>query len=218
MAIPSSAQRPRAPAPSSPGSRPPARGADAGAGEPPKRNIPPRRTWITFLLVLAVNFLLVRLLLPSSEPVKVPYTLFREQVGKRNVEAIYSRGASITGRFAAPVTYPRDSTAPPRGRSRGRPRPVTDFATELPAFADPGLEALLIANGVEISAEADPGGRLAQSALQLRARAHDHRALRLDVPARREGGRRDRRYAHRRPRPEHRTPIRSADGRQGHLR
>jgi cell division protease FtsH len=115
--------------------------------------MPPRRTWITFLLVVLANFLLVRLLVPSGEPVKVPYTLFREEVGRKNVEAIYSRGASITGRFAAPVTFPRDSTATPRGRARPKPRPVTDFATELPAFADPGLEALLIANGVEISAE-----------------------------------------------------------------
>ena len=33
------------------------------------------------------------------------------------------------------------------------PQPVTDFATELPSFVDPGLETLLINNGVEISAK-----------------------------------------------------------------
>jgi cell division protease FtsH len=139
-----------------------------GAGTPtPGRAMPPRRTWVSFLVILAINFALVRLLFPAADaPTKVPYTLFRDQVAARNVEAIYSRGASITGRFRAPVTWPRDSVASDtsaRVRARGtplfgrrarvEPRPVTDFATELPAFADPGLEALLIGSGVEISAE-----------------------------------------------------------------
>jgi cell division protease FtsH len=112
--------------------------------------MPPRRAWLTFLLVLAVNFLLVRLLFPSpDESVKVPYTLFREEVARKNVERIYSRGESITGRFASPVTYP----AEPDSATGAQPRAVTTFSTTLPAFVDPGLEGLLIANGVEISAE-----------------------------------------------------------------
>jgi cell division protease FtsH len=42
---------------------------------------------------------------------------------------------------------------------RGAPRSVTKFATTLPAFVDPGLETLLIDNGVRISAEPiDEGG------------------------------------------------------------
>ncbi|HKH90438.1 MAG TPA: ATP-dependent zinc metalloprotease FtsH [Gemmatimonadaceae bacterium] len=148
-------ERPRAPAPQPERPGAPPRKSGTPGEESSKPKMPPRRTWLTFLLVVLANFFLVRLLVPSGEPVKVPYTLFREEVARKNVEAIYSRGASITGRFAAPVTYPRDSTAPPRTRLRTRvqPRPVTDFATELPAFADPGLEGLLIANGVEISAE-----------------------------------------------------------------
>src|SRR5215203_270488 len=146
-------ERPRAPQPERAGATPQKTGTPGDESSKPK--MPPRRTWLTFLLVVLANFFLVRLLVPSGEPVKVPYTLFREEVARKNVEAIYSRGASITGRFAAPVTYPRDSTAPPQSRlrTRAQPRPVTDFATELPAFADPGLEGLLIANGVEISAE-----------------------------------------------------------------
>jgi cell division protease FtsH len=55
-----------------------------------------------------VNFLLARTLVPSAEgPVTVPYTLFREEVGKGNVQAIYSRGETLTGGFKAPVTYGR---------------------------------------------------------------------------------------------------------------
>jgi len=137
------------------GAAPPA-GRDGGdatrkpGGGTTAPTMPPRRTWVSFALILLVNFLLVRFLFPGvGEPVKVPYTLFKAEVAKRNVERIYSRGASITGRFAAPVTYP----AAPDSASKVRPRPVTDFATTLPAFVDPGLEALLIANGVEISAE-----------------------------------------------------------------
>ena len=70
--------------------------------------MPPRRTWLWFLLVLLANYLLMRFLMPSPDaPVTVPYTLFKEEVGKGNVQAIYSRGETITGRFKAPVTYPR---------------------------------------------------------------------------------------------------------------
>ena len=127
--------------------------------------MPPRRAWLTFLLVVLANYALMRFLIPGAdEPVKVPYTLFKLQAERRNVAQIYSRGSSITGRFRTPVTYPSDSaaardTASRQGlrgmgaRQRNAPRPVTGFATELPAFADPGLEALLIANGVEISSE-----------------------------------------------------------------
>ena len=44
----------------------------------------------------------------------MPYTLFKEEVGKRNVKAIYSQGETITGRFAAPVTYPPTASRVPR--------------------------------------------------------------------------------------------------------
>jgi cell division protease FtsH len=127
--------------------------------------MPPARTWLWLLLVLLANYLLVRLLMPSpEEPVTVPYTLFKEQVGKGNVEAIYSRGETLRGRFAEAVTYPpageraapaeRGTPAPgERGAApRGEPRPVSSFTTTLPSFLDPGLEAFLIENGVEISA------------------------------------------------------------------
>src|SRR5687767_5715507 len=129
--------------------RPPTDGSRTpnGSGTPP---MPPRRTWLTFLVILAVNFLLVRFLFPGGEtPITVPYTLFKEEVSKRNVERIYSRGESLTGQFRSPVTYPtRADTA-----AEAKVRTGTTFATTLPAFVDPGLEALLIANNVEISAE-----------------------------------------------------------------
>jgi cell division protease FtsH len=127
--------------------------------------MPPRRTWPWLLLMLVANFMIVRALMPSQDTaVTVPYTLFKEQVTKGNVQAIYSRGETLTGRFAAPVTYPPPveqgaasggPSQPARdGASRSaQPKTAKTFKTTIPAFVDPGLEALLIDHGVEISAE-----------------------------------------------------------------
>jgi cell division protease FtsH len=127
--------------------------------------MPPRRTWLWFVLLLLANFLLSRLLVPGAEaPVTVPYTLFKEEVGKGNVHSIYSRGDTITGRFKAPVTYPPagDKNATPKGEPPAKteagappeePKAVSAFATTLPSFVDPGLEGFLIGHGVEISAK-----------------------------------------------------------------
>src|SRR6266487_3416003 len=52
----------------------------------PQQTMPPRRTWLSFLLILLVNVALARLLFPSATPVKVPYTLFRAQVTAHNVQ------------------------------------------------------------------------------------------------------------------------------------
>jgi cell division protease FtsH len=138
-------------------------GGKQSTGQPA---MPPRRTWLWFLVVLAVNFLLARLLFPGAEgPVTVPYTLFKEEVAKGNVQAIYSRADVITGKFKSPVMYPPPSEKPaaPGGSPRATndrgatpptaPRPVTSFTTALPSFVDRGLEAFLIDHGVEISAK-----------------------------------------------------------------
>ena len=104
-------------------------GAPKGTGQ---AKMPPGRTWLWLLGVLLANYLLVRFLLPSPEaPVTVPYTLFKEEVGKGNVEAIYSQGETITGRFKAPVTYPpaakrvrRPAASPKTRASAARPPEV----------------------------------------------------------------------------------------------
>jgi cell division protease FtsH len=127
---------------------------------------------VWFVVVLLLNFLLARFLWPGPEgPVTVPYTLFKAEIAKRNVQAIHSQGEIITGRFKTPVAYqpvdqksatPRSGT--PTTGERGAPpppapKPVTSFTTTLPSFVDPGLEAFLIEHGVEISAKPiDEGG------------------------------------------------------------
>jgi cell division protease FtsH len=106
----------------------------------------PARWWLWFRLMLLLNFLIVSYLFPGPEaPVEVPYTLFREQVEAGNVEEISSRGDAIEGTFEEAVTYP------PEGETRSRTS--TRFDTALPSFTDPGLEQLLLDQGVEINSE-----------------------------------------------------------------
>jgi cell division protease FtsH len=124
-------------------------GATQGPGQ---AKMPPRKTWLWFVLVLLVNYVLMRLLMPSpGAPVTVPYTLFKEEVRKGNVKAIFSRGETIRGRFATPVTYP--PAGEQRAAPNGEPQTATTFTTTLPSFVDPGLEAFLIEHKVEISAK-----------------------------------------------------------------
>jgi cell division protease FtsH len=138
-------------------------GAAKGSG---LRKMPPSKTWLWFVGILLANYLLMRFLFPgAAAPVTVPYTLFKEEVSKGNVDAIYSQGESITGRFAKPVTYPpaAEKNAAPSGESktvskpseppRGESKTSSNFTTTLPTFVDPGLEAFLIDHGVEISAK-----------------------------------------------------------------
>jgi len=119
-----------------------------GSGTTPPAPAFRRRTWLIFLLILLFNFVLMRTLFPAAEPGTVPYTLFRAEVERGNVETVFSRGESITGRFETPVRFP---TEPDTVRNL-EPQDITEFETTLPTFLDPGLEARLIANGVEISA------------------------------------------------------------------
>jgi cell division protease FtsH len=126
--------------------------------------MPPRSTWLTFLAILALNYVLVRMMFPGpDEPITVPYTVFKQQAAAGNVEAIYSKGASIEGRFREPITWPppekqkeamaaaRDSMFPQLAQPP-EPRTADTFLTTLPAFVDPGLEQFLIDHKVEISA------------------------------------------------------------------
>src|SRR5215204_903703 len=123
------------------------------SGPERQSTMPPRRSWLWFALIVLANFLLVRFLFPGPEaPVEVPYTFFKEEVRAGNVEAIYSQGDTVEGRFEKPVTYP------PKGEvgsepDSSRPRTSKTFTTVLPSFVDPDLEDFLIDNGVEISAE-----------------------------------------------------------------
>ena len=68
----------------------------------------------------------------------IPYTTFKDEVAKGNVQAIYSQGASIEGRFKSAVAWPPPASAAasaPRGLlAPAEPRPadvVHDDAADL---------------------------------------------------------------------------------------
>jgi len=133
-------------------------GGAAGGGPAPPR-VPPRRVWWTFAIILVVNYLVMRALFGGGDtPVTVPYTTFKAQVSSGNVKAIYSQGASIEGRFGAPVVWPPPGASGAEAKAPGplaaapKPQSATTFTTTLPAFVDPGLERFLIDHQVEISA------------------------------------------------------------------
>jgi cell division protease FtsH len=73
-----------------------------------------------------VNFVLVRLLMPGAEgPVTVPYTLFKEEVTKGNVQAIHSRADVITGKIQVTGHVP---AAERKGSSTKRVTPSDERA------------------------------------------------------------------------------------------
>src|SRR5687768_12189989 len=93
-------------------------GAAKGSG---LRKMPPSKTWLWFVGILLANYLLMRFLFPgAAAPVTVPYTLFKEEVSKGNVEAIHGQGEIITGRFVKPVSYPPagEKSAAPSGEPK----------------------------------------------------------------------------------------------------
>jgi cell division protease FtsH len=140
--------------------------AAAGSSQPgtkpdgaKKVNVPPRRAWWTFVALLVVNYLVMRMLFPGDDAaVTIPYTAFKDEVTKGNVQAIYSQGAGIEGRFKTAVLWPPASAASAAASAaRGffaaaEPRKATSFTTTLPTFVGPGLETFLIDHRVEIRA------------------------------------------------------------------
>ena len=201
-----------------------------GAGKE-QAKMPPGRTWLWLVLILLANYLLVSLLMPSPDaPVTVPYTLFKEEVANRNVEAIHSQGETITGRFKAPVTYPPAGekmpcpAASPKPRTSAvRPSPrrlpngeqLHDYAA---LFRRPGVGSIFDRKRGRDQRQTYRRRRqpLVDAAVRVWPGPALHRILRLDVPARGATGRwHGRAHGHR---PEQGAPLRSGKGYEGHLR
>lgn len=121
-------------------------------GQPGGSQLPQRKFWLIILLILAVNYLATQWFLPGdNKAITVPYTTFKEQVAKGNVQSIHSQGQTIQGQFNDPVSLPATNSAGQQTTSEP-PRNVTTFSTVVPDFADPGLESFLASNNVKISA------------------------------------------------------------------
>ena len=139
----SSNGRPRPPGPND--VQPSSSGKNNNNDKSPRREFLRPRWWISFLIVLVINFLLVQVFLPErpQERISVPYTFFKQQVSAGNVSDVTSRADVIQGTFKTAVKYPPDQSDAPTS---------TQFQTVMPQFADPGLETLLEQQGVSINA------------------------------------------------------------------
>jgi cell division protease FtsH len=109
-----------------------------------------------FLILLAANWMLMKMLVPKPSYLNIPYTFFKQQVRAGNVEAVTSEGDAIQGTFKTAITYPPPEPKPSPGATpqpeTAAPRTSTEFRTRRPAFADPGLETLLEEKGAVIKA------------------------------------------------------------------
>lgn len=111
----------------------------------------PQRVWITFAMLVVINYLLFRLFASGPHRTPVAYTTFVGEAARGNVAEIDSRGDQVAGRFAHPVKVPPTDSA-----TRSSPPPVvTDFTTIIPAFAGRGLESLLVAHGTKMTAQSE---------------------------------------------------------------
>src|SRR5260370_7721961 len=86
-------------------------------GAPPSKNplMRPRPWWISFLLILIVNYLLVQFFLPErpNPRIDVPYTFFKQQVAAGNVLDVTSRGDLLHAPLKHPIPHPPDHQNPP---------------------------------------------------------------------------------------------------------
>jgi cell division protease FtsH len=77
---------------------------DASKQRQPLRQWP---WWVSFLLVLVINYFLINLFAPpEGGRTEVSYTFFIQQVEAGNVAEINSRADTIQGTFKQPVNYP----------------------------------------------------------------------------------------------------------------
>ena len=102
-------------------------------GETEKWRWPSGRIWLWILGLLALNYFLGKYFFPGPEAaVKIPYTVFRAEVEKGNVQEIFATGLSITGKFEEVVVIP--PPAGPRGdsadvRTKRKPVEARNFTT-----------------------------------------------------------------------------------------
>jgi cell division protease FtsH len=123
--------------------------APDGRGTPDEHRPPPphrlRAFWIFVIVLLAVNWLSVLLIQPSSATrVTVPFSpYFLTKLQDGQVKSISSKGDTINGTFASKVNYPNaKSTA------------TNLFATQVPTFWNNAeLVALLKSENVQVNAK-----------------------------------------------------------------
>ncbi len=116
------------------------------------------------MLMVAANYLVTRSCSTEPPSITIPYTVFKQQVEAGNVLRVTGVGDTIRGTFKQEIRYPPEEKPASDEAARANPladrtapRSSKEFETLRPAFADPGLEALLESKDVVIDAR-DEGG------------------------------------------------------------
>jgi cell division protease FtsH len=115
----------------------------------------PQLWWLLLLLMIGANYLLMRTCSPEPRALTIPYTVFKQQVEAGNVLRVTGEGNTIRGTLKAELRYPPEEKPAPGDTAPARSS--KEFQTQRPAFADPGLEALLESQGVVIEARDENG-------------------------------------------------------------
>lgn len=109
--------------------------------------------WMSFLWILAI-WLLLSLFFQTyyqpAEPIKLPYTEFKQAVIQKKVEEVNIRGNAVSGKFRERAVQSKDSRT--RG---GELYSRLNFSTRIPTFGDPELLQILEENNVSVNVESD---------------------------------------------------------------
>jgi cell division protease FtsH len=129
--------------------------APDGRGTPEEHRPPPphrlRGFWIFVLVLLALNWLSVLFIQPSSQPrVTIPFSpTFISYVNSGEVSSITATGGSVEGTFTRKLKYPAHSRSA---------KPTKLFQTQVPSFWSSGeLTRLLRQHRVTVNAKAPSG-------------------------------------------------------------
>jgi len=140
---------------------PPPEPTDPGTSKPPRGAQWVRRVWLIVVAALLVNWIVVAAMSRPSPFLTTSYTFFRQQVEAGNVSQITSQGNAIQGVFKHPVTAGQASATTSGSTANGSSggTAYTRFETQLPAFGNNDLLALLTAKGVVVNAKPLATGR-----------------------------------------------------------
>lgn len=97
--------------------------------------------WVFITLMIIYTYLD----LPKEVAKIIPYSQFKMELARGNIEQVKVKGEILNGKFRAPVT---------EGNSKGAPRQLTLFKTYLPSFGDPELIKLLESQQVQLDTQA----------------------------------------------------------------
>ena len=142
-------------APPSPGT------PDREAPKPPRGTRWVGRIWLIVVAALLVNWIIVAAMSRPSPFLTTSYTFFRQQVEAGNVAQITSQGNTVQGVFKHPVTAGQATAASSGSGASGSGASGSTaagtayarFQTQLPAFGNNDILALLTAKGVVVNAK-----------------------------------------------------------------